>query len=86
MLMWKTNCNVVTDKQWTYHMGHSTELLLAHLTEAKRKAVGSGLLVVDAFVEGRKAFNCVSHPILQDKLQYKFGIGGPLLTWLINYL
>ena len=34
----------------------------------------------------KKAFNCVSHPILQDKLQYKFGIGGPLLTWLINYL
>ena len=31
--------SLITDKQWAYRKGHSTELLLAHLTEIWRKAI-----------------------------------------------
>ena len=35
------NSRLVTDNQWTHHKGHSTELLLAHLTETWRRAIDS---------------------------------------------
>ena len=38
----KENAELVSDKQWAYHTGHSTELLLLHLTETWRSAVDSG--------------------------------------------
>ena len=31
--------NLVTDKQWAYRGGHSTELLLVHLSEIWRTAI-----------------------------------------------
>ena len=77
---------LMTDRQWAYRRGYSTELLLAHLTETWRKAVDSGLKVAVAFIDFKKAFDSVSHPILEHKLQNDFAIGGSLLTWLKSYL
>ena len=65
---------LMTDRQWAYRRGYSTELLLAHLTETWRKAVDSGLKVAVAFIDFKKAFDSVSHPILEHKLQNDFGI------------
>ncbi len=39
-----------------------------------------------AFVDFKKAFDCVSHAILLQKLKLQFGIQGPLLSWLTDYL
>ena len=78
--------HLVTDNQWAYRNGHSTELLLAHLTETWRHAVDSGLVAGVAFVDFRKAFDCVNHEILLNKLQCRFGIRGPLLAWLTSCL
>jgi len=78
--------HLVTDNQWAYRKGHSTELLLAHLTETWRHAVDSSLGVSVAFVDFRKAFDCVNREILLNKLQYRSGIRGPLLAWLTSYL
>jgi hypothetical protein len=77
---------LMTDRQWAYRRGYSTELLLAHLTETWRKAVDSGLKVAVAFIDFKKAFYSVSHPILEHKLQNDFAIGDSLLTWLKSYL
>ena len=78
--------NLVTDKQWAYRAGFSTELLLTHLTETWRKAVDEGLVVAVAFIDFKKAFDSVSHTILETKLERDFGISGPLLYWLKSYL
>ena len=52
--------NLVTDKQWAYRKGHSPELLLVHLSEIWRTAIDANKVVAVAFVDLRKAFNCVS--------------------------
>lgn len=54
---------LITDKQWAYRRGHSTELLLVHLTEIWRTALDSDSVVAAAFVDFRKAFDSVSHEI-----------------------
>ena len=48
---------LVTDNQWAYRKGYSTELLLVHLTETWRDAIDSGLVVGAAFVDFKKAFD-----------------------------
>ena len=53
--------NLITDKQWAYRDGHSTELLLVHLSEIWRSAIDANKV---AFADFRKAFDCVSHAIL----------------------
>ena len=77
---------LVTDNQWAYRKGYSTELLLVHLTETWRDAIDSGLVVGAAFIDFKKAFDCVDHDILLNKPQCQFGIRGPLLNWLTSYL
>lgn len=77
---------LVTDKQWAYREGHSTELLLVHLSEIWRTAIDASKVVAVTFVDCRKAFDCVSHAILLHKLSSQFEIQGSLLSWLTNYL
>ena len=43
--------NLVSDRQWAYCAGHSTELVLTHLTETWRTALNSGKVVAVAFVD-----------------------------------
>ena len=78
--------NLVTDKQWAYREGHSTELLLVHLSEIWRTAIDADKVVAVAFVDFRNAFDCVSHAILLHKLNFQFGVQGCLLSWLTDYL
>ena len=40
----KENAELISDKQWAYRAGYSTELLLIHLTETWRRVVDSGLI------------------------------------------
>ena len=80
------NNQLITDKQWAYRRGFSTELLLVHLTEIWRMAVDSDNVVAVAFVDFKKAFDSVSHEILLRKLEINFGITGGLLEWIKSYL
>ena len=57
-----------------------------HLTEQWRRAVNTGMTVVVAFIDFRKAFDSVSHDDLLSKLQNKFGISGSFLNWPTSYL
>ena len=78
--------NLVTDKQWAYRAGFSTELLLTQLTETWSEAVDAALVVAVAFIDFKKAFDSVSHAILEMKLERDFGISGTLLGWIKSYL
>ena len=73
---------LVTDNQWAYRKGRSTELLLIHLTETWLRAADNKLVVGAVFIDFQKAFDWVSHPILLHKLEHNFGITGNLLAWL----
>ena len=83
--VYKAN-NLFTDKQWAYHAGFSTELLLTQLTETWRKAVDAGLVVAVAFIDSKKAFDSVSHTILEMKLERDLSVSRLLLDWLKSYL
>ena len=73
---------LVTDNQWAYRKGRSTELLLIHLTETWRRAIDNKLVVGAVFIDFQKAFDCVSYSILLHKLKHNFGI----MAWLRDYL
>ena len=77
---------LITDKQWAYRRGYSTELLLVHMTEIWRSAIDSNKVVGIVLVDFQKAFDCVSHNVLLRKLENDFGINGVLLDWLRSYL
>ena len=77
---------LITERQWAYRRGYLTELLLVHLTEIWRSAVDLARVVAVTFVDFRKAFDSVSHKILVRKLEYRFGVSGPLLDWIKDYL
>ena len=81
-----TECELLTERQWAYRKGHSTQLFLAHLTESWRQAVDNNFVVAIAFIDFRKAFDCVSQRTLLHKLKMKYGIEGNLLSWLTDYL
>ena len=52
---------LVTGNQWAYRKGYSTELLLVHLTETWRHAIDTGYVVGVAFIDFKKAFDCIDH-------------------------
>ena len=55
--------------QWAYKQGHSTELLLAKMSEDWRRALDNNHTVGIVFVDFRKAFDSISHPLLLKKLR-----------------
>jgi hypothetical protein len=71
--------------QWAYKKGHSTELLLVKMTEDWKRALDDNLVVGVVFVDFRKAFDSIFHPILLRKLQ-ELGASGNLGSWIKNYL
>ena len=77
---------LVTDNQWAYRKGYSTELPLVHLTETWRHSIDSGYVVGVAFIDFKKVFDCVDHDILLNKLRCQFGMRSSLLNWLTSYL
>ena len=78
--------DLASDRQWAFRKGFSSDLLLTQLTELWRKEVDKGNAVAVAFIDFKKAFDCVQHEQLLTKLQKNFGILGPMHNWLKSYL
>ena len=77
--------DLISSQQWAYRKSHSTELLLVKMTEAWRHALDRKLVVGVVFVDFRKAFDSISHPVLLHKLQ-GLGIAGDIWLWIKDYL
>ena len=80
-----TTHNLLSDRQWGFRKGHSTESLLLHLTEVWKEALDDGLKVGVLFIDFRKAFDCVDHVILGEKLK-ALGVSEDMWIWLMDYL
>ena len=80
-----TSHSLWSDRQWGFRKGHSTESLLLHLTEVWKEALDNGLKVGVLFIDFRKAFDCVDHVILGEKLK-ALGVSEDMWIWLMDYL
>ena len=77
--------NLSTNCQWGYKKGISTETLLLKMIEDWKIAIDHGKVVGVIFLDFRKAFDAVSHPVLMGKME-KTGIRGALYNWILDYL
>ena len=77
---------LLSERQWAYCKGYSTQLLLNHLTECWRQSIDTNLVVAATLTDFRKAFDWVPHRTLLHKLKHIFKTEGNLLSWLTNYL
>ena len=64
-----TTHSLLSDRQRGFWKGQSMESLLLHLTEVWKEALDNGLKVGVLFIDLRKAFDCVDHVILGEKLK-----------------
>ena len=67
--------------QWGLIKRRWTEGLLTHLTEKWKIELNNGNVVGILFIDFKKAFDCVSHSILDLKLQ-ALGFSGSALEWI----
>ena len=60
--------DILYDKQFRFRKGHSTSHAIITLVEKVSKALDTGKKVVGVYLDIRKAFDCVLHSTLLDKL------------------
>ena len=77
--------NILAKEQYGFRINSSTEAASYDAINEMLKAMNNRLSVGDIFCDLKKAFDCVNHEILVDKLQF-YGIKGKLLALLHSYL
>ena len=75
----------LSDYQHGFRKKHSTIHSVAQLTTYINNKMDVRLPTLAAFVDFRKAFDCVQHPILLSKLA-SLDIGSGLVKWFESYL
>ena len=58
---------------------------MAQLTEFINAKLDIRTPTLATYIDFRKAFDCVQHPVLLDKLKH-LGLGGPIVDWVNSYL
>jgi hypothetical protein len=76
---------VITPEQFCFHKNCNTETEIYSLTNNILKSLDEHNQAVGTSCNLAKAFDCVNHDILLDKLLY-YGIQGTTLRWLRSYL
>ena len=79
------NINFLSDNQHGFRKQHSTVHSIAQLTNYINTKMDKGQPALTAFIDFRKAFDCVQHPILLGKLS-SIGIGKEAVNWFESYL
>ena len=77
--------NILSDSQFGFREGRSTELATSHVVNKLLKAIDDGKFSVGIFLDLSKAFDTVNHKILFCKLE-NYGVRGIALNWFKSYL
>ena len=80
-----TSNNIISDSQFGFRKGYSTELALARTIDEISTHLDNGNIVIGMFLDLKKAFDTVNHSILLNKL-YHYGVRGNPHLLLKNYL
>ena len=64
---------------------HSTQDELLYAVDSWRKAIDARKFVVAGFLDLAKAFDCVNHDVILDKLAH-YGVVGNAHAWFESYL
>ena len=76
---------LLSDKQHGFRKNHSTTHATAQFTNYVSKHMDSGVPTLAAYIDFKKAFDCVQHPVLLAKLA-QFGLNRPGIEWVRSYL
>ena len=79
------NISHLTENQHGFRKGHSTIHSVAQVTDYINIKMDRRLPTLAAFIDFRKAFDCVQHPVLLDKLS-ALGLNGKVIDWFTSYL
>ena len=77
--------NILYKYQFGFRRTHSTTLALIDVIDNIRKNLHQGKKVAGVYIDFSKAFDCVNHHILLQKLQH-YGINGKMLQLIESYL
>ena len=77
--------NILTEIQGGYRKSCSTLDTISKLTNDILRQRNIGNITIAAFIDTKKAFDCVNHLILLEKLKF-YGIKSQNLNWIKNYL
>jgi len=67
--------NILTANQFGFRSGHSTTLAVLNVIEKLYEHLDESETAIGVYLDIQKAFDCVDHKILLNKLQY-YGIRG----------
>ena len=77
--------SLISPRQFGFQRGVSTSDALMSLTEDIYSALDKKMHFLAAIIDVKKAFDCVNHNILLNKLE-RYGVRGIPLIWLKSYL
>ena len=77
--------SLLTEDQHGFRKKHSTIHSIAQLSNYISKKMDAKLPTLVAYIDFRKAFDCVQHPVLLRKLT-QVGLGKPVTDWVRSYL
>ena len=77
--------NILYRKQYGFRKRHSTHHALIDFTEKIANAFENNNFLIGLFLDLSKAFDCIDHAILINKLRF-YGIRGVAINLIISYL